>query len=192
MSLVHFITHPDVVIDPGVPVPEWPLSERGRARMAAALVAPWVAGIRAIHCSTERKAIDGAEMLAAHLGLGFETHADLGENDRSATGYLPRLEFEATADLFFAHPTESIRGWERAVDAQARIVAAVDRLLAAPVAGDMAIVAHGGVGALLLCALLGEGISRTRDQPGTASGGFRFAFEAASRRVVAGWERIDG
>ena len=48
------------------------------------------------------------------------------------------------------------------------------------------------VGALLLCALLGEKISRQRDQPPTASGGFRFAFEAASRRVVAGWERIDG
>ncbi len=192
MSLVHFITHPDVVIDPAVPVPDWPLSERGRARMAAALGAPWVSGIRAIHCSTEQKAIDGAAMLAGHLGLPFATHADLGENDRSATGYLPRAEFEATADLFFAHPSESIRGWERAVDAQARIVAAVDRLLAVPPVGDLAIVAHGGVGALLLCALLGEKISRQRDQPPTASGGFRFAFEAGSRRVVAGWERIDG
>ena len=159
MSLVHFITHPDVVIDPAVPVPDWPLSERGRARMAAALGAPWVSGIRAIHCSTEQKAIDGAAMLAGHLGLPFATHADLGENDRSATGYLPRAEFEATADLFFAHPCESIRGWERAVDAQARTVAAVDRLLAVPPAGDLAIVAHGGVGALLLCALLGEPIS---------------------------------
>ena len=120
MSIVHFITHPDVVIDPAVPVPDWPLSERGRARMAAALGAPWVSGIRAIHCSTEQKAIDGAAMLAGHLGLPFATHADLGENDRSATGYLPRVEFEATADLFFAHPTESIRGWDRAVDAQAQ------------------------------------------------------------------------
>jgi broad specificity phosphatase PhoE len=192
MILVHFITHPDVVIDPAVPVPDWPLSERGRARMAAALAAPWVAGVRAIYCSTEQKAIDGAAMLASHLGLSFVTHADLGENDRSATGYLPRAEFEATADLFFAHPTESIRGWERAVDAQARIVAAVGRILQAPPAGDVAIVAHGGVGALLLCALLGEPISRTRDQPPTASGGFRFAFEAATRRVVVGWERIDG
>ena len=65
-------------------------------------------------------------------------------------------------------------------------------LLAVLPAGDLAIVAHGGVGALLLCALLDEPISRTRDQPPTASGGFRFAFDAATRRVVAGWERIDG
>jgi broad specificity phosphatase PhoE len=193
MTLVHFITHPDVVIDPAVKVPDWPLSPRGRARMHAALSQPWVAGIASIHCSTERKAIDGAEILAAHLRLPFATHDDLGENDRSATGYLPRAEFEATADLFFAHPAESIRGWERAIDAQSRIAAAIDRLLAQPhPPGDLAIIAHGGVGALLLCALLGETISRARDQPPTAQGGFRFAFEAASRRVITPWERIDG
>jgi broad specificity phosphatase PhoE len=191
MAIVHFITHPDVLIDPAVPVPDWPLSPKGRARMQAALAAPWVPAIRAIHCSTERKAIDGAEILGAHLGLPFATHHDLGENDRSATGFLPREEFEATADLFFAHPTESIRGWERAVDAQARVVAAVDRILAAGLPGDAAIVAHGGVGALLLCHLLGEPISRSRDQPPSAAGGWRYAFDAQTRRVLHGWERID-
>lgn len=189
MSLVHFITHPDVLIDPAVPVPDWPLSERGRERMRAALAAPWVAGIRTIHCSTERKAVDGAQILAGHLGLGFIAHADMGENDRSATGFLPRDEFEATADLFFAHPADSIRGWERAMDAQARIVAAVDRVLAVPGPGDIAIVAHGAVGALQLCHLLGEPISRTRDQP-PGSGGYRFVFDAASRAVVHTWQDI--
>jgi len=193
MTVVHFITHPDVVIDPAVPVPDWPLSERGVARMRAALAADWVAAIGAVHCSTERKAMDGAAILAGHLGLRFATHPDLGENDRSATGFLPREEFEATADLFFAHPAQSIRGWERAVDAQARVVAAVDRVLALPrPAGDVAIVAHGGVGALLLCALSGVGISRTRDQPATAAGGFRFAFDAETRELRHGWQRIDG
>ena len=33
MSLVYFITHPDVVIDPDVPVPQWPLSAQGKERM---------------------------------------------------------------------------------------------------------------------------------------------------------------
>jgi broad specificity phosphatase PhoE len=192
MALVHFITHPDVVIDPAMAITDWPLSPRGRARMQAALPAPWVAGIGAIHSSTERKATDGAEILAAHLRLPFARHADLGENDRSATGYLPRPEFEVTADLFFAHPHRSIRGWERAVDAQARIVAAIDRLLAQQhPPGDVAIVAHGAVGALLLCALLGEPISRSRDQPATHQGGFRFAFAADTRQVRALWTRID-
>src|SRR5262249_27973892 len=38
----------------------------------------------------------------------------LGENDRLATGYLPRLEFEAAVDEFFARPQTSVRGWEPA------------------------------------------------------------------------------
>ncbi len=67
--------------------------------------------------------------------------------------------------MLFARPSESVRGWERAVDAQARIVRAVNRILDAREHGDIAIVAHGGVGTLLLCHLLKEPISRGRDQP---------------------------
>ena len=56
---------------------------------------------------------------------------------------------------------------------------------------NIAIIAHGGVGALLLCALLGEPINRARDQPQTAAGGFRFAFHAATRKILHSWQRID-
>jgi hypothetical protein len=52
--------------------------------------------------------------------------ADLGENDRSATGFLPPEEFERVADEFFGSPEKSARGWERAGDAQVRIVRAVE------------------------------------------------------------------
>ena len=191
-STVWFITHPDVVIDPVVPVPEWPLSDVGLARMKAGLAQPWVRGIGAIWASTERKALDGAMVLSAATGVPVRTMAELGENDRSATGYLPRAEFEATADLFFAHPERSIRGWERAVDAQARIVAAVEAALAASAADvDVAIVAHGGVGALLMCALEAVPISRAHDQPGGA-GGTYFAFDRGTRLLRHGWERFDG
>ena len=37
MRTIYFISHPDVVINPLVPITHWPLSERGRARMVAAL-----------------------------------------------------------------------------------------------------------------------------------------------------------
>ena len=191
--LVRFITHPEVAIDPAVPVPDWPLSERGTERMTAMLSQPWVADVAAIWSSTERKARDGAEILARHLGLQPRVREALGENDRSATGYLPPDEFQAVADEFFARPTESVRGWERAVDAQARIVAAADDVLASradSAAGDVAIIAHGGVGALLLAHLLGAPISREHDQPG-GGGGQCFAFEQASRALVHGWRAID-
>ena len=188
---VYFITHPDVLIDPAVPVPDWPLNPRGLARMQSALAQPWIAGLATLWASTERKAIDAADILARHLGRDFHTLADLGENDRSATGYLPRAEFEATADLFFAHPAQSIRGWERAIDAQARIVAATDAVLAASPPGDLAIVAHGGVGALLMCALESVPTSRAHDQP-AGSGGNYFAFDRRTKLLRHGWLPIDG
>ena len=189
----YFITHPDVVIDPALAVPDWSLSPRGRTRMAGALVLPWIRSIGAVWCSTERKARDAADILAAHLGLPVAEMADLGENDRSATGYLPRGEFEALADRFFAHPEASVRGWERAADAQRRIVAAVDRVLgvSADDSGNIAIVSHGAVGTLLLCHLRGEPIGRRHDQPRN-NGGNYYAFDAATRELRHGWRSIDG
>ena len=191
MPTVYFITHPDVVIDPAVPVPDWQLSTRGRERMMRALALPWVKGVRAVCCSTERKARDSANILARHLHLPVTELAELGENDRSATGYLARPEFEAQADEFFANPSRSVGGWERAVDAQSRVVAAVDRVLAAAVGrGDVAIVAHGGVGTLLLCHLRNDEISRKHDQPAN-NGGNYFAFDIKTRQLHHGWHPID-
>jgi len=191
MGIVHFITHPEVVIDPAIPVPQWPLSAEGKRRMGLMLRQSWVAGIRAIFSSSERKAMDGAEILAGHLALPITVIEELGENDRSSTGYLPQKEFEALADEFFARPQESVRGWERATDAQRRIVSAIDQLLAqSPTDGDIAIIAHGGVGALLLCHLMAVPISRGQDQKG-GGGGNVFSFDPTNRSLLSGWRRIE-
>jgi broad specificity phosphatase PhoE len=192
MSIIHFITHPEVVIDPAIPVPDWPLSSLGRERMQrAVLEQPWIHGVRALFSSAERKAQDAVAIIAEHLCLQPAVIEGLGENDRSATGYLPRREFEAVADEFFARPQQSVRGWERAADAQRRIVAAVEHAIAqAPAEGDIAIISHGGVGALLLCHLKGVPIARTEDQPGDG-GGCVYSFDAASRRLLCGWRRIE-
>jgi broad specificity phosphatase PhoE len=189
---VYLITHPDVLIDPAVPVPDWPLSPRGRERMTAALALPWIEQVRAIWSSTERKARDGAQILAAHLRLPVKLCPALGEHDRSATGYLPKSEFEAVADAFFARPHDSIRGWERAIDAQHRIVTATTRVLDASrdCGGDVAIIAHGGVGALLLAHLRHTPISRDHDQPPNNGGNF-FTFTAATRELQHPWRPID-
>ncbi|SDE98434.1 Broad specificity phosphatase PhoE [Blastococcus fimeti] len=180
------MTHAEVAVDPSVPVPDWGLSPAGRSRLAHLVELPWVHDLTGVVSSTERKAVETAEVLANAAGVPLTTDEALGENDRSATGYLPPEEFEAVADAFFARPGESVRGWERAVDAQHRIVTAVDRVAAAA-EGDVAVVAHGGVGALLLCSLLGVPIDRRYDQPGQGSW---FGFDAATRRVAHGWRRI--
>jgi broad specificity phosphatase PhoE len=186
---VLFIPHPDVVVDPAVPVPRWALSQRGRERMQA--FAARIRSVGSVFSSTEQKAIDGASILAARLGVIPGAVAELGENDRSATGYLPQGDFEATATEFLRKPDESVRGWERAIDAQARIVTAVRRILSSPLpVGKVAIVSHGGVGALLLCHLRGGGISRTHEQPGRAGGNY-FRFRHDSWSLVHGWVPID-
>lgn len=188
---VHFLTHPEVVIDPAAPVPDWPLSAAGVLRMRLAAGRPWLAGVRSIFTSVERKATDAAGLLAEQLAISPIAIESLGENDRSATGYLPEAEFEAVADEFFARPERSVRGWERAADAQRRIVAAVEQaVVLAAGEGDIAIVSHGGVGALLLCHLKGVPISRDADQPGGGGGHF-FSFDRASRRLLTGWRRIE-
>jgi broad specificity phosphatase PhoE len=147
---VYFITHPNVAISRHIEVPHWPLSELGRARMERGLNQPWVGSVTSIYSSTEQKAIDAAQILAQRRALEFMQAAELGENDRSSTGFLEPSEFEAVATEFFAEPKLSVRGWERAVDAQSRIVGAVRRLVELDrTAGAIAIVSHGAVGTLL-------------------------------------------
>ena len=52
-----FVTHPDVVVDPEVPVSRWRLSDRGVARMRAFVASPTIEGVREVWASTETKAI---------------------------------------------------------------------------------------------------------------------------------------
>lgn len=159
--------------------------------MQAGLRQPWMSEVSAIYCSTEQKAVDAAEIMAGHLALGYTRVHTLGENDRSATGFLSPHEFEAVADEFFARPEHSVRGWEKAADAQARIVDAVRSIAASDQShGAIAIVAHGAVGTLLYCHLSGQPISRRRDQPPNGGGNY-YAFSIKPDRVFSWWKAID-
>ena len=203
MARGYFITHPDVIIDPERPIERWALSPRGRQRMHSLLAQPWVRSIGCVLSSSEQKALDGAEILVAALGVPHRVVHELGEYDRSSTGLLPSAEFWPLVDEFFRWPERSIRGWERAVDAQARVLGAVRSAVAswAPRAGeapDLAFVAHGAVGALLLAQLSGASISRSFDQPlppagsppGTG-GGYFFSFSLPGLEIEQRWQAID-
>lgn len=144
--------------------------------MRAGLRQPWVRQLTAIYCSSEQKAIDAAAILAEHLGLAFEVVPELGENDRSATGFLPPDEFERVADQFFA--------------AQTRIVHAVEEI-AARAKMPVAIVSHGAVGTLLYCHLAGKPIDRRWDQPPNGGGNF-YRFTLSPREPHFWWRPIDG
>ncbi|MCC8907220.1 histidine phosphatase family protein [Curtobacterium sp. GD1] len=180
-----FLTHAEVVVDPARPIESWGLSPDGRARAAGAAAVAWHPGVQRIVSSTEQKAVDTAAILAEAVGLVPSTDPALGEIDRSTTGYLPPVEFDGVVDAFFATPEDSVRGWERAVDARDRIVRAVRALTDA---GDVTIVSHGAVGALLLADLRGVPVTRALDQPGMGS---VFSFDPGTWRATSGWARVE-
>jgi len=186
---VIFLTHGEVEIDPTVPVPDWGLSAEGQRRHRAFADDAALTGVRAIFSSTERKAVEAAAPAAARLDLPHRQHEDLGENDRSATGYLPPDQFWPMVDRFFGAPDISAEGRETARDAQARITRAVGAVVDAAPEGDVLIVAHGGVGALLRQHLLGTGISRTEGQP-HKGGGCWFRFSRAMDGAPSDWRAI--
>jgi broad specificity phosphatase PhoE len=178
-----------VQIDPDVPVPQWGLSPVGRTRTEGLAHAGWLANTTQIVSSGERKAIETAEIIAIRLGIMIEIRDAMHENDRSATGFLKPAEFEAVADQFFAQPYLSVRGWERAMDAQARIVREAEAVLARNRPGDVLFVGHGAVGTLLFCHTAGHPVDRVHDQP--AGGGNCFAFTRDERQIVHGWRRME-
>lgn len=190
MGHLIFVSHPQVVVDPEVPVTQWSLSHEGKQALQSFLQKNIWPVPEMVWCSDETKAQQTAESLAQYFACPFETHAALGENDRSATGFLPVAEFEQVADCFFAQPEESIRGWEKAIDAQARICEAVAALLLkASRSGykKTAIAGHGATGTLLYCALAGLQISRQYDQP---SQGHYWCYDLDKQQMLHGWRSI--
>lgn len=186
----YYLTHPQVEIDPVRPVPLWRLSEKGRARLEAILPRTWLRSLRRIVASDETKAVETAAIIAAYTGVSIEIDAEMGENDRSSTGFLEPPAFEAAADCFFGEPEKSWNGWERAVDAANRIEQAVRRAMGSDKgAGPVLLVGHGGVGTLLKCRVAGHAISRDRDQP--PGGGNLFAFDLAAEKILCDWTPME-
>lgn len=185
-----YLSHPEVLIDPLVPVPQWGLSARGRGRAIAAAGLRFYRRVERIVSSDETKAIETATIFAESLGLGIEIGSGLHENDRSATGFLPPQEFEATADQFFREPGLSVRGWEKAATAQARIISSIASALAKTPDCPTLFVGHGGVGTLLWCHCAGKSIDRAYDQPRNGGGNI-YQFDLDPPFVVHPWRPMD-
>ena len=167
----------------------WGLSTVGRERILKLINSNFLLGTTQVIASGEAKAIETGQMISTSLGVSLEVNEAMHENDRSATGYLPFDEFNAVANEFFAYPLKSVRGWERATDAQLRIVSAVESILKQNRAGDILFVGHGAVGTLLLCHYLKVEINRIHDQ--AAGGGQFFTLLKETRQVLHSWRQIE-
>lgn len=189
-----YLTHPQVRMDAAVPVPLWGLSAEGRARAEVFVARNIVPKGAFIFSSRETKALELAELVAAAAGTPVLADHLMGENDRSATGFLPPVLFEEMADRFFAQPHESAEGWERAMDAQARIVGTVATALASVPPDIPAIFCgHGAVGTLLKCHYGHRRISREEDQSriGVAGGGNGFVFDQRTGQLLSDWTPME-
>lgn len=181
-------------MDPDVPVPLWGLSEEGRRRAEAFAARRIVPAGTFVFSSREAKALELAEIVAAQAGTPVLADHLMGENDRSSTGFLPPALFEAMADRFFGHPEESAEGWERAADAQRRIVETVLAALKCVPPGTAVIFCgHGAVGTLLKCHLGGRKIARSEDQSrhGHRGGGNAFVFDVTGTALHSEWMAME-
>lgn len=183
--VARYLTHPEVVIDPNVPVTQWPLNDLGRRRTEQVAVAPnRLQRTTRIISSAETKATQTAGILGTALAVTPEIRPAMHENDRSATGYLTADAFETARLDFFGKPDVSMQGWETARAAQRRIVSEVEHCLTRTPDGDILFIGHGGVGTLLLCALAGHPIDPKYDQTGGGGNWFEFDLDT---RVPSGW-----
>lgn len=193
VSLLRFVSHPQVRLSAEIPVPQWGLTQEGRRRVEAVATESWLAPATRLLSSDETKALETAAILAASNDLPIEVRVGLRENDRSATGFVPPSLFEQLADEYFAEPDSSAQGWETSRHAQQRAIEATADLVAWS-DGDVIICGHGGGGTLLLCHLLGVPISRDHDQncpPAAPRGGNFWTFDCETSSVVHGWRPIE-
>jgi len=183
----YYVSHPEVAVDAEVPVPEWGLSDVGRSRALSMLQQPWLGEVSSIGSSPETKALETARILGDHLGIEVDELPDSREIDRSSTGFVSHDRHEELADRLFSEPAVSADGWERAIDAQQRIIGVFAPFLEVG-SPTRVVVGHGGVGTLLLCHLLGIDIDRLHDQPGQ---GHYWAFDCETSQILHRWRPID-
>ena len=141
MAKLILVRHAEVQIEKEIDPTLWKLSPEGRESIHQLSKANVWRDIQKIYTSPETKAIETAQILAAHHRLDVETIEDLREVDRSHGGFLPH--YEEAAKEFFTKEGENIFGWERAIDAEGRIVRGIERLVRANRESSIAVVSHG-------------------------------------------------
>jgi broad specificity phosphatase PhoE len=139
---------PEVV--PDVPSERWHLSEKGRAPAIPLAEALRPHAPTVIVSSEEPKAAETAQLIANRLNVSWHPAPGLHEHDRSNVPHMRSGEFISLMELFFRKPGEHVLGRETADQARARFQSAVDHVLDKHPDGNVAVVSHGTVIALML------------------------------------------
>jgi broad specificity phosphatase PhoE len=150
MRKLILIKHASPQVQADLPPERWPLSEEGKARCALLAEEVAVYSPAVVVSSDEMKAEETARIVAERLGVPHHTAADLHEHDRSNVPQLRSAEFISLMELLFRRPRELVLGKETAVAALSRFESALDEVLMDHPEGNVAVVSHGTVIALLL------------------------------------------
>jgi broad specificity phosphatase PhoE len=153
MSKLIAIKHAAPQLVPGVASREWTLSQSGMQQCdeLAARLARYA--VTSLYSSEETKARQTADRLGLRLGLTVLVRPGLQENDRTGLRFFhDPADLDACLRDFFARPLERVVGKESAAEARARFQAAVQAILDEPGERLPAIVTHGTVLTLLVCA----------------------------------------
>lgn len=188
MRTLILIKHARPAVDPDVPPDEWRLSAEGKVACAALAERIRRHAPRTLIASTEPKAHETGQLVGEALGIAVETAADLHEHDRSNVPHMRSGDFISSIANFFRQPHTLVLGRETADQARQRICAAVDVVLANHPDGNLAIVTHGTVLALLAAERAGMeafGLWRRMGLPSF------IAFELPSWRAVETLDRVE-
>jgi broad specificity phosphatase PhoE len=149
---------------PGKSSDLWPLSAKGRQS------AQWLAddlydcGAKAVVTSREPKAIETGSIIAESLRVQATQADGLHEHERKTVPHLRTGEFISSMAQVFRRKDDLVLGEETAAAALSRFRAGLDAVLKANPDGDIVVVAHGTVIALLLEAIgAGDGFQFWRD-----------------------------
>ncbi len=187
--VVRYLSHPQVVVEENVAPANWELSELGQRRARQFADKGLLGGTNLIVTSAERKAKQTGELIAERLHLATEVWPATGEVDRSTTGFLTDREFSDVMNRFFAEPETRVLGWESASNAQRRIAREIGAICDHGATGDILVVGHGTVGALLLCDLAKVAINRCSKQ--SRDGGNCFAFTRSGNALLHSWMPLE-
>lgn len=151
MSKLYLIKHAQPDIQPLIPANGWHLSESGRQSCSSLLEQLADQDIKTIFSSSEPKAVETAEIIAAGLSLPFEIQPGLHEHDRSNTPYFKsKTVFENQVRDFFNNPASLVMGKETALQAFLRFKQAIDQIIMTNANQNIAVVSHGTVITLLV------------------------------------------
>ena len=138
------IRHANPALRSDRPPAEWGLSEAGvrRARALADRVRPGSA--RAVYTSTERKAVETAQLLGTAWQLPVMPVLGLHEHERAGEPLVQASEFQRRVRALFGRPSDLVYGTETGEQARRRFQCAVATLLATD-SDDVIVVSHGTV-----------------------------------------------